>query len=349
VRREFRESATLALGRLGRGDDATRAFLADVLRSGPRDESFVRAFAAVALGLAGDDPSHASAEALLETVARAEPDGNVKPACLLALGLLGSDSAAPRLADAAVSGRPPRESTDGLSAVERAYAVEALARVAGREDATRELLSKLVREHGVPVEVRRAAVCAIGRSTSPGDDRTRAEVRLLLDVVDDAAADEDVRRLALVALGRRGASAGGAEEAAEIAAAVLRLFGRLEDDAAPFAASALGMIVRAPTTHERVVTKIRRRMESDARDAVRGAFEAVLVVRRDEVDDGGPAIDGLVAVLRDPSASGDRLRAAASALGEIGDRDDVPALARAAADADYRPRVPAVEALASVR
>jgi hypothetical protein len=345
VRREFRESATLALGLLGRGDAATRVFLERVLAQGPRDDPRVRALAAVSLGLSGDD---AAAAALLDALAREEPDRNVKPACFRALGLLRPAAVLPDLAACVRDGRLPRKDAEALSDAERAFAVEALARVGERDVATLDLLSTLVRDRGaaVSVDVRRAAVCALGRWTSfTGDDRARAVVGLLLDVVNDAETDGDTRRLALVALGRRGASAGDAKPGTEIAAQVLRLFDRLDDDVAPFAATALGMIVRAETADERVGARIRRRIETDARDTVRTAFDVVANVAPDEVVDDAAKIEKSVAVLRDPGASGDALRAAALALGEIGDRADVPVRARIATDATNDALVAAITAL----
>jgi hypothetical protein len=351
VRRELRESATLALGLLGRDDAATRAFLADVLRRGPRDESFVRPFAAVALGVAGDDPSRASAAALLDAVAREEPDLNVRPACLLALGLLDCDAVRPDLAAIVSDGRSPREGAEKLSDLERSFAVEALARIGGQDDATLGLLESLVRGRGpaIPIDVRRVAVSALGRSTSAiGADRRRSVVDLLVDVVADPSADDESRRLALVSLGRLGAAAPDAKAGTQIAAAILRLYDRLADGAAPFAATALGMIVRGGNIDDRVVARIRRRIDADARDYVRTTFDRVVDAKSDPAEDASASVGKSVALLRDPDAPGDGLRAAADALGEIGARDDVPSPARIATDVNYRAQVAAITELLTI-
>jgi HEAT repeat protein len=115
------ESAVLALGLIGGGEETSRA-LAGVLSDEDRHAE-IRIFAALALALSGDaaaDPS------LLSRLGPAERDAGVRSAAAIALGLRGLDRAVPALAKAleGPEGRDPSPQT-------RSYAAAALGALGG--------------------------------------------------------------------------------------------------------------------------------------------------------------------------------------------------------------------------
>jgi len=340
VRREFRESATLALGFLGRADATTRTFLADVLVHGPRDGSFVRAFAALALALLGDEPS--TTRALLAAVARPESEANVKPACLLALGLIGDASAAADLASIVRDGRLADDAAASFTVLERAYAYEALARIDRGRGAEFALLSAPLRGRvAFCFEVQRVAAATIGRI--PADvsaDRRREIIDLLVAFLDDATSDTTAHCLATISLGRLGAT-GDADERKRILAVLQRRLDEDSDDAAPFAAAVIACIARSGADAERVaLAKIARRIAADPRDAVRTAFAAV----RDAVDRPSIEVRRLDALTE--SAPADVAASAIEELGRLVARDDAP---RVATDADPFGQIAAIAAARRTR
>lgn len=222
--REVRETAALALGLLGDAGRGSRGFLEDFVL-GDRDDSYARPFAAISLGLLGDDDGSAS-DALVRVIARPEPHGDVKPACLLALGLLGGDRTIESLVAITRHGRAPEAGSVELNEIERSYAVAALGMIGepGERDAALDAIEDLVRGGGEApgIDVRRSAVIALGRIGARCDPVRRARaIDLLRDVADDGRVEEQARLFALTSLGRVGAGAAGDRRAGAEIAAFL--------------------------------------------------------------------------------------------------------------------------------
>lgn len=333
------ESAALAFGLLGKDGDDIRSTLLQIVDDKQRNASYVRPFAAVSLGLLGARPGGedtATTEALLRVIAGKETKGDVKPACLLALGLGRHVSAVPELLSILDNGRASVPGSDPLSDVEMAYAVEALGRmgepglpgVDGGTEVVDALIDRaLDRGRGqVPPAVRWSAAIALGRLGPACDGAVQTRiVRTLRDLLPRkgrrSLSDDSLRNFSMIAL-------------AEIAAApqvqeatrrdvILSLAYQLDHGSTisrPFAGLGLGIVGRALAAgHGTVLEEDIRRPLREAfvtvRDPdARSAFAVASGLARDPL-----AVEALVATLGDRGNT-PRLRGySAVALGMIGD------------------------------
>ena len=331
--REIEETAALALGLLQQDDAGTRAFLADILRRTSLDGSYVRPFAAVSLGLLGgkNDPERLSMESLFEVTARRETSNDVKPSCLLGLGLLGDDAAIPELVAMLRAGRSTRAGAVPLSDVETAYAAAALGKI-GRPGTSRAgeetiALDEIVRladkdRSKADLNTRRSAVIALGQIAPQCAPKAQRVVVDLLQGLADEASDSQERSFAIMSLGRIGA-ARSVDPAArrEIEVHLVRAMQRGRDVTPPFAAIALGLIGSAvsaekgPAPEEEIRKPLRQKFEDEKDPGSKAAFALACGLARDPL-----AADSLQKSLKDRRTDRRVRGFAALALGLIGDR-----------------------------
>ncbi len=220
--REVEETAALAFGILQVDSVEVRTLLVELMQDRSRKGSHVRAFSAISLGLLGDNPEHfnTSFDALLALVANKESARDIKPAALLAIGLLEDDRAVPDLLFMLANGRANVRGSDSLNDVEMAFVVEALGRIGapgveGDGTAVFDAVSAVLTAKGkskrkgrksAKVNVRRSAAIALGRIAPLGDASLQARAISLLKTEASGAKDASERNFAMIALGRIAAS-----------------------------------------------------------------------------------------------------------------------------------------------
>jgi HEAT repeat protein len=357
LHREIEETAALALGVMQRDDPATQAFLIDVVREQAKDGSFARPFAAVSLGLLGDanDRERAAIAAMVAVIARKEPGADVKPACLMGLGLLGDEAAIPELLAMVRDGKAAASGSVELTQLETAYAVAALGKIGragvGTGDDRTCVLDEIVRiveKHDAKgvTEVRRSAVIALGQI---GPQCTARQQRRIVDTLRrlvDAEVEEHQRDLALISLARIGASPRvDAGLRHDVVAAVGKAMEKGKGQTPAFAAMALGLVGRAivaegGTPEEDIRAPLRERFAEKGDQQIRGAYALASGLAQDPL-----AAPALLTELRDRGAD-KRVRGwCALALGLIRDRTAVEAVRETLkTDADRDLRVQAAMA-----
>jgi len=214
--REVEETAALALGILQVDSDEVRELLIELMSDTSKKGSHVRAFSAISLGLLGENREHfeTSFEALLALVADKDSPDDVKPAALLAIGLLEDDRAVPDLLFMLQNGRVDAKGAGRLNDVAMAFVVEALGRIGAPgalddKTAVFEAVSGLLSAKGnraAGKNVRRSAVIALGQIAPHGDDKLRRRAIAMLKSTAKDAKDASERNFAMIALGRIGAS-----------------------------------------------------------------------------------------------------------------------------------------------
>jgi HEAT repeat protein len=346
------ESAALSLGLLQDDTDETRELLLEVVADRDRDGSFVRPFAAVSLGLlagageGGVDP--AVTETLLRVLAGKEPGPDVKPACLLALGLAGDEAAVPDLLHMLERGQARSKRADALGDVELAYAVEALGRIGApgtAEDPTAvvdALLQRTDPRRFRNKALRRSVAIALSHvaaNAEPGEQRR--VVNALARVATDGK-DASECNFAMISLGRLGAAA---DVDPAVRQRIVRVLGWQLEKASPaavkqpFAALALGLVGRGiveaggPVPEDFVRAPLRAKFAEARNPRVRGAYAIASGLVRDP-----RAVEALHATFLD-RGSDTRLRGyCALSLGMIGDRTASASIARVLADEDENDR-----------
>jgi HEAT repeat protein len=338
LHREIEETAALALGVMQRDDAATRDFLIGVVADQAKSASFARPFSAISLGLLGDrnDREHAAISALVQVIAHKEPGADVKPACLMGLGLLGSDAAIPPLLAMVRDGKAPAKGAVELNQIETAYAVAALGKIgrpglasAGDETCVLDEIVRIVEKHeakGV-ADVRRSAVIALGQIGPQCGAKLQRRVVDTLKGVIDANVEEQQRNFALISLARIGA-AKGADPAMrrDVTAAIRSVMEKGQGQTPAFAAVALGLVGRAVaaeggTPEEDVCAPLRERFAKGGDPQTRGAFALGSGLAQDRL-----AADTLRATLLDNGADKSVRGWCGLALGLIGDRSSVEAV-----------------------
>ena len=333
------ESAALALGLLQSDTTQVREILVDLIEDPDRNASFVRPFAAISLGLLDGDAESTpmKLDALMRVVAGKEIKPDVKPAALLAIGLLGDERAVPDLLLMLQNGRV-KDSNVELSEVELSFVVQALGKIAcpGTEDnasaVTDAMLGLLSKRSGnkTPVHVRRSAVIALGQLAPACDATGRAEVVKALKGAATGAKDNSERAFALIALGRMAADVD-AESRSDLGRALRHHL----DDAQPanllqpFAGIALALAGGGNANDEDFRKPLRDKFAKSARGDARA--RAAYAIASGLVDDLF-AVDALTAAVEDRGTD-KRLRAYSSvALGMIGSPESVEVIRRVLTD-----------------
>ncbi len=321
------ESAALAFGLMQADTQQVREILIDVLTDKDHNASFVRPFAAISLGLLNRDPraNDVKIEALLSIVAGKESKPDVKPAALLALGLLGDDRAVPDLLFMLENGRA-RDAKDDLSDVELSFVVQALGKIGypGNADddhaVVKAVLDLTAKRRGkkTPVHVRRSAIIALGQLAPACTDRERTAVIKALKSKAEGAKDSSEQAFALIALGRLAADGVAGDVRTDIAR-TLRYHlehARQTNLVQPFAGLALALAGGPRASDEDVRKPLRDKFAGAARGdpRARAAYAIASGLVRDPL-----AVAPLTDTLRDRGTD-KRLRAyVAVALGMIGD------------------------------
>lgn len=326
------ESAALSFGLLQKDTPEIREFLIEIARDKNRNNSFVRPFAAVSLGLLGsvNDKDNLVPKALIEIVNGEETKEDIKPAALLALGLLANDSQCETL----LTMLKTSKTADGkveLSDTERAFVVQALGKIGrpgldkpGMETAILDTVLALIDEKSKEDQkvVRRSATIAVGLFAKKSDLKTQKKILATLkSTIDKRDDDPQERHFALIALGRIGGAQGADKEIRGDCVKVLNYYiDKGRSLTPPFAAMGLGLIGREMkrvgegVDDETIQKPLRDRFAETKDPRARGAYAIASGLTKDS-----KAVAALIEVLKNPKDEA-RLRGyTALALGMIGD------------------------------
>lgn len=347
---EVRDAAAFGIGMLRRSTperqfdarilDALRGQLTRIVEDDDVDDD-VRATAAIALGLLGDQPYgrgiHESGRLVAQRMWRSLQQKyarvDVPVALLTGLGMLPPegvpDGVRDTLSDIAWGRRALGRKWGDL---ERGHALAALVRLGGSSALTTPF--KLLQARRLPVPVRRAALIAVGRVAGDLTPEERTEAAGVVRTALRRVRDPLTRGLADIAIGRLVSAQ--VRSGTPLAPDLRSLWRSLLSDARGgsatvrgFAALGVGLAARAgdategtgsgvwlKTVQDEAETVLLEGLERKGTDAeLKGAFAIGLGVMRSE-----SAVAPLVACVADRGED-DRLRSdAASALGQIGRR-----------------------------
>ena len=340
-----RESAAYALGMLRRGEPAAQMAGArlDAVRSkllGILDEDDApvraRAFAALSLGMLGDQP-YGSAftkdgrviqRALWERTLRAHRNADVPVALLTALGMHPATGASDEIEDGllriVLGRRVGRRSWD---AVERSHALTALVRQQGTGWVA--LLLRTVADKRLPAQVRRAAFIALGAHAGRLDGAERLDAAEAVAQGLRQSRDGLTRGLGQIALGRlvRADLAAGSSALVERTGATDALLAEARHGAPThrgFSAIALALALRGATPAPTAATTrfaadglavLARAFDEEREARTRSAFAVALGLLGEAAQ---PALPALTAVLEDRGQAPALRGHAALALAQIG-------------------------------
>jgi HEAT repeat protein len=314
--REVQESAGLAFGLLQNDSKEVRGFLIDMVKDSARDDSFLRPFSAISLGLLSDktDGYGQARSALIDVLSHKEPKGDIKPACLTALGLQQNDAAVGELLNIVQTGTTTQKGAEKLNETEVAYAVSALGKIGrpgtdkvGQETAVLDEMFKIVDlkskvKHSF--NERRSAAIALGQIGPRCDDKFQKKTMEVLKGLTEEAQDTQEKNFAIISLGRMGANKTVDEKLRGEVIAILRK--ELTDGKGltpPFAALALGLVGRSlsedgkAAPEEEIRAPIRKKFEEEKEPKARGAYAVASGLVRDPL-----AVEKLKAVLTDNGA-----------------------------------------------
>jgi HEAT repeat protein len=351
--REVQETAGLALGLLQKDTPEIRQFLIDLVKDNKNDSSFLRPFSAISLGLLGDknDKDRQTFTAMIDVVSHKEVKGDIKPACLTAIGLLGNDSAVTELYTIVTTGKTSTKGAEELDENDKSYAISALGKIGrpgidkpGQGLAVVEELFKIVdpkskQKHSA--NERRSAAIALGQIGPQCEEKDQKKVLEVLTKIAEDAQDAQEKHFAIMALGRMGATKGLPDKTRnETIGALKQMLEKEKGLTPPFAALALGLIGRQfaeegkPAPEEEIRAPIRKKFEETGEAKAKGAYAVASGLVHDPL-----AVDKLKEVLNDPHAD-KRVRGyCALGLGMIGAADAVEAIKTALkneADRDLR-------------
>ena len=338
--REVRETAGLALGLLQKDTPEIRSFLIEMMKDSSRDDTFLRPFSAISLGLLGDksDKYATTWASMLEVLSRKEPKGDIKPSCLLAVGLLQNTAAVPELLAIVQNGKTSTKGSEGLDDNVVAYAIGALGKIGepglaekGQETVVIDEMIKIVdskAKKGRSSNERRSAAIALGQ-IGPGckDPKVQKKVMDVLKGLVEDAQDTQEKNFAIISLGRMGAAKGCAD--ALRAEMIKTLRNELDGGKGltpPFAALALGLIGRTYSDEgksfdDEIRKPIRSKFAEGGEPKSRGAYAVASGLARDPL-----AVEEMKKVLKDSGAD-KRVRGyCAVGLGMIGAADAVDAI-----------------------
>jgi HEAT repeat protein len=341
--RVVEESAALAFGLLQDDSDENREFLIEIVSDKDRNASYVRPFAAISLGLLGaeNEKYNQTFEALMAILAGKESKPDVKPASLVAIGLLENEQAVPDLLYILENGKVNRDGADDLKDVEIAFAVQALGKI-GRpgtdEDATAvvDKVTALLTGKGkkkADTNIRRSSAIALGQIAPQCDTKVQDSIIKTLKGVAKDGQDASERNFAMISLGRLAAAEDVDAKVRADTVKVLQYYldkGKPANLAQPFAALSMGLVGRSMPANEEDIRKPLRVKFAEAAKGdprARGAYAISSGLVRDPL-----AAPELIDVLGDRGAD-KRLRGyAAVALGMIGDSDAQAAIRSALTD-----------------
>ena len=356
----LKESAALGLGQLKRTERDLRLppptldRARKVLEATLRDDTFqprTRAFAALSLGLLGDQPSvrgqlvsRATAEILFRTWTDGELPDEVQVGILMGLARVPADAIAPVmrlvLEGCAVRGRSWEEAPSTLV---RSMAALTLAEI-GDEKSAAALVTLLDKRHKEPTGLKQAAALAAGilGERVPG---ARSDLGVAVLKALGSTQEPGTRRTLWASLGRLLAAEGESGTTALLldARAGDRMLEALESESLeerPFVALALGVAVRDKEREDEPfawhayrrqgIDALRAALAAPGGDAQnRGAYAVALGLVAD-----GRSIAPLLALLRDKDQTPELRAYAALGLGLIGDgrREVVRAITDAVRD-----------------
>jgi len=344
--REVQETAGLALGLLQKDTPEVRQFLIDLVKDSKRDESFLRPFSAISLGLLGDknDKDRQTFTSMIDVISHKEVKGDIKPACLTAIGLLKNDSAVSELYTIVTTGKTSTKGAEELDENDKSYAIAALGKIGrpgidkpGQQTAVVEELFKILdpkskQKHSM--NERRSAAIALGQIGPQCEEKDQKKVLEVLQKIAEDALDAQEKHFAIMALGRMGATAGLPDKTRnETIAALKQMLEKEKGLTPPFAALALGLIGRQfaeegkPAPEEEIRAPIRKKFEETGEAKAKGAYAVASGLVHDPL-----AVDKLKDVLNDKHAD-KRVRGyCALGLGMIGAADAVEAIKTALKD-----------------
>jgi HEAT repeat protein len=336
--REVRETAGLALGLLQKDTQEIRNLLIEMVKDSGRDDTFLRPFSAISLGLLGDknDKYSTTSAAMIEVLSRKEPKGDVKPSCLLAIGLLGNPSAVPELLSIVQNAKTTTKGSEGLDDNTVAYAIGALGKIGqpgiadkpGMENAVLDEIFKIVdtkAKKGRSPNERRSAAIALGQiGPACKDAKVQKKVMDVLLKLTEDADDTQEKNFAIISLGRMGASNDCAEALrADMIKTLRNELDKGKGLTPPFAALALGLIGRkyadeGKNPDDEIRKPIREKFAEGGEPKSRGAYAVASGLAKDPL-----AVEEMKKVLKDAGAD-KRVRGyCAVGLGMIGAPDAV--------------------------
>lgn len=350
-----RESAGLSFGLLQEDTEEVRSFLINIIQDDQLDASRVRPFSAISLGLLGakNDKDGAASNALLALASTRQKDQNLRPAALVALGLLGDPGVVEDLlymvreGKALANGKSKRKSQRAaeLSDVDLAFAVQALGKIgvaglakAGEETAVVDQMYKLLdlrRSNKTDRRVRYSAAIALGQLAPVCSAEKQSEIleQLRRIALAKKGVDSGERNFAMISIGRVGATKG-IDPAARMKAVkiltVLLKKARPASISQPYAGIGLGLIGRAlreeglPTLADDINQPLREKFAKTRNPRARGAYAIASGLIGDKL-----AVKGLIETLEDSGNDG-RLRGyCAVSLGLIGSHEARASIAKA--------------------
>jgi HEAT repeat protein len=337
--REVQETAGLALGLLQQDTPEIRKFLIDLVKATGRDDTFVRPFSAISIGLLGgkNDQYNESLTALTEALAPKEAKGDIKPACLTGIGLLGNDVAVPDLLNIVQNQKTLAKGAEELGENEVAYAISALGKIGrlgtDKKDQETIVLDEILKVVDFKSKVkrsaneRRSAAIALGQLGPAGDAKVQKNVFERLKEMNEKASDTQEKNFSIISLGRMGAAKGVDEK---LRSEIIKTLGSELTDGKgltpPFAALALGLIGRElsegrAAPEEEIRAPIRKKFMEEKEPKARGAYAVASGLVRDPL-----AVEEMIKALKDHGTD-KRVRGyCALGLGMIGDEKAVEAI-----------------------
>ncbi len=341
--RVVEESAALAFGLLQDDSDENREFLIQLISDKDRNASFVRPFAAISLGLLGaeNDKFDQTYEALMNILQGKESKPDIKPASLVAIGLLENEQAVPDLLFMLDNGKVDRKGAEALKDYELAFAVQALGKIGrpGTDEDANAVIDKITSlltgkgKKKAEKNIRRSAAIALGQIAPQCETKVQDAIIGTLKSVAKNGQDGSERNFAMIALGRLAAADGVDEKVRSDTVKALKYHldkGKPANISQPFAALAMGLVGRTMSSSEEDIRKpLRLKFAEGAKGdpRARGAYAIASGLVRDPL-----AVPELVGVLSDRGAD-KRLRGyTAVALGMTGDSNSRDAIRAALAD-----------------
>jgi HEAT repeat protein len=338
--REVQESAGLAFSLLQVDTPEVRSFLIELVKDPKNDGTYVRPFSALSLGLLGDknDVDRSALTALLDVVSHKESGQDIKPACLVAIGLMLNDKAVPELLTIVKTKKASVKGAEELDEVELSYAVGALGKIGrpgidapGGETVVVDEMIKIVDKDAKKwgPNPRRSAAIALGQIGPKCDAKVQKRVLDALKHLADEGEDMQEKNFAIMSIGRLGAATGVEELTRKDAIDFLKK--SLEKGRGltpPFAAIAMGLIGRAigdegkQAPEEEIRKPIREKfIEKGIEPRSRGAYAVASGLVRDPL-----ATEELVKALKDRGADKKVRGYCAVALGMIQATDGAEAI-----------------------
>ncbi len=334
--RVVEESAALAFGLLQHDSEEVRNFLIELVGDKDRNASYVRPFAAISLGLLGSHNAETASattddrvsETLIDVLAQKETKPDIKPACLMALGMIGNESMVPDLLAMLENGKVNRKGAVELKGIEKSFVIQALGKIGapGTAEDKYAVINKIEsyvvgkKAKKNDVNLRRSSSIAMGQLAPQCDGGKQIKIIKNLKAIAKDGKDASERNLALIAIGRIAATEGIDDKTRGEAVGALRYYlkeGKPASLMQPFAALGMGLIGRsmANPPEETIKKPLREKFEAGGAPRPRGAYAIASGLVRDKL-----AVPTLTEVLEESNDS--KLKGySAVALGMIGDQN----------------------------